>query len=74
MRERWLALDEIAAQLGSGHDLQVDQREAHAGAQGRQSPEVSCIEVDEWVKGGRATENSVKETKHAVKRKEPTES
>ena len=75
MQERWLSVDEIAAHLGvNPHTIYkwITRKRMPAHKVGKLWKFLAS-EVDEWVKGGRAAENSVKETKHTVKRKNSTE-
>ena len=75
MPERWLAVGEIAAHLGVNPDTiykWITRKRMPAHKVGKLWKFLAS-EVDEWVKGGRAAENSVQEIKHTVKRKKSTE-
>ncbi len=75
MPERWLSVDEIAAHLGVNPDTiykWIVRKSMPAHKVGRLWKFLAS-EVDQWVKGGRAGEATVKESKHAVKREKPTE-
>ena len=71
MTERWLSVDEIAAHLGVNPDTiykWIIRKRMPAHKVGKLWKFLAS-EVDEWVKGGRAAENSVK---HNATRKKPS--
>ena len=75
MPERWLSVDEITAHLGVNPDTiykWITRKRMPAHKVGKLWKFLAS-EVDEWVKGGRAAENSITEASHTVKRKKSTE-
>jgi len=74
MPERWLSVDEIAAHLGVNPDTiykWITRKRMPAHKVGKLWKFLTS-EIDEWVKGGRAAEKSVTETKLTAKRKKST--
>ena len=74
MAERWLSVDEIAAHLGVNPDTiykWITRKSLPAHKLGRLW-KFLATEVDDWVKGGHAAEDGVKELKRPAKRKRPT--